>query len=339
MNEAYDALIVVSFGGPEGPDEVLPFLENVVRGRNVPRERLLEVAEQYQRFGGVSPLNAHNRALVADLEKLLDARGPRLKVYFGNRNWRPYLKDTVAQMAADGVRRAVAFVTAAYSSYSSCRQYLEDIERARAEVGPGAPAIDKLRPFFNHPGFVEPLAELLATALAEVPAERRAAARVVFTAHSIPLAMAAGCQYEAQLQETSRLVAERAGAAQWKLAFQSRSGPPTQPWLEPDVCDYLTELAAAGARDVVVQPVGFVAEHMEVLFDLDTETREVAERLGINMIRAATVGRHPRFLEMIRELIVERMNPEAERQSIGALPPRPISCAPDCCPSGTARRA
>jgi len=237
-------------------------------------------------------------------------------------------------MRDDGVRRALAFVTSAYSSYSGCRQYREDVERARAAAGEGAPAVEKLRAFFNHPGFVGPNAEHVRAALLQIPAGRRESAEIAFTAHSIPAGMAAGCDYQTQLLETCRLVAEAAGHPRWRLVFQSRSGPPTQAWLEPDICDYLRGLKEAGARDVVVSPVGFISDHMEVLYDLDTEARKLAGELGLNMIRAATVGTHPQFVAMIRELILERLDSAAPRRSLGTLPPRADVCAPNCCLPG-----
>ncbi|HWL72485.1 MAG TPA: ferrochelatase, partial [Burkholderiaceae bacterium] len=268
--QPYDAVLVLSFGGPEGPDEVLPFLENVLRGRNVPRERLLAVAEHYRQFGGVSPINAQNRALISALQAELNSGGPRLKVYWGNRNWHPLLPDALRQMAADGVRRAIAFFTSAYSSYSGCRQYRENIAAAQKEVGPSAPEIDKLRVFYNHPGFIEPMIENVQAALGRVPAERRSAARLIFTAHSIPVAMASGSRYVAQLEEASRLTAEGSGRSDWSLVYQSRSGSPSQPWLEPDVGDYLRRIRGEGAADAVVVPIGFISDHMEILYDLDT---------------------------------------------------------------------
>ena len=340
MNQTYDALLVVSFGGPEGTDDVMPFLANVLRGRNVPESRMREVAHHYELFGGVSPINEQNRRLIAAVRAELEARGPRLPVYWGNRNWGPFLADALAQMRADGVGRALAFVTSAYSSYSGCRQYREDIERARAEVGAGAPAVDKLRVFYNHPGFVGPNAENLRAALGQIPADRRDRARVAFTAHSIPLSMSEGCDYHAQLNETCRLVAAGADAERWRLVFQSRSGPPAQPWLEPDICDHLRALRAEGVRDVVVHPVGFISDHMEVIYDLDTEARQVAEEIGLNLIRAATVGTHPEFVSMIRELITERTDGGAvERRALGAFGPRQDACAIDCCLLGAARPA
>ena len=328
---SYDSVLVLSFGGPEGMDDVMPFLRNVLRGRNVPEERLRAVAHHYELFGGVSPINEQCRRLIAALEKELDANGPRLPVYWGNRNWHPLVADTLRRMRDDGRRRALAFVTSAYSSYSGCRQYLEDIERARAEVGVGAPDVEKLRAFYNHPGFVGPNVENLRAALEQVPAARRAAARVAFTAHSVPQAMAEASDYVVQLAETARLVAEGARHELYQLVFQSRSGPPKQPWLEPDVCDHLRALKADGARDVVLAPIGFISDHMEVLYDLDTEARQVAEEIGLNLIRAATVGTHTDFVRMIRELLVERLDPSTPRRALGARGPARDVCAPDCC--------
>src|SRR5918997_2243188 len=331
MNQPYDALLFVSFGGPEGTGEVIPFLENVLRGRNVPPERMREVAHHYELFGGVSPINGQNRRLIAALEQELEREGPRLPVYWGNRNWHPMLADTLRRMRDDGVRSALAFVTSAYSSYSGCRQYREDIERAREAVGDGAPRVEKLRAFYNHPGFVGPNVENLRAALGQIPEGRRAAARVAFTAHSVPSAMAAGCDYERQLLETCRLVAEGAGAEHWRLVFQSRSGPPTQPWLEPDICDHLRALKDEGAADVGVAPAGFISDHMEVLYDLDTEARQLSEEIGLEMVRAATVGTHPAFVRMIRELILERTSAVAAPLSLGTHGPRQNVCPADCC--------
>ena len=331
---AYDAFLLVSFGGPEGPDEVMPFLENVTRGRGIPPERLASVAEHYYAVGGISPINQQCRDLLAAIRAGFPASGLSLPVYWGNRNWTPYLTDTVRAMADDGVRRAVALVTSAYSSYSGCRQYLDDIERARAAVGPDAPRIDKIRRFYNHPGFIEPFAASTRAALATLPADLREDAHLVFTAHSVPVAMAeasgpekkgAGTgkgRYVAELTEAAGLIAERAGGGThpWTLAYQSRSGPPSQPWLEPDVCDHLGELAKSGTRAVVVIPVGFVSDHMEVRHDLDVEAAESADSLGLAFARAATPGRHPKFVAMITELVRERL----ER-------PDEPACPADCC--------
>jgi protoporphyrin/coproporphyrin ferrochelatase len=329
----YDSVLIVSFGGPEKHEDVLPFLEIVLRGKNVPRERLLEVAEHYYHFDGRSPINEHNRAMLALLEKELAAKGPRLPVYWGNRNWHPFLVDTLRRMAADGARRALAFVTSAYGSFSSCRQYLDDIARAREEVGEGAPAVEKIRSYYNHPGFLDPMAEHVREALERFPAGSREGVEIVYTAHSIPSSMAAQSKYVAQLEEAARLVSERVGRPEARLVFQSRSGPPSQPWLGPDICDYLRQLAASGrTRDVVVVPIGFLSDHIEVLFDLDTQAQEVAAAAGLQMVRAATVGVHARFIAMIRELIVERVNGASDRPALGVLGAEPDFCAADCCP-------
>lgn len=328
---AYDALLVVSFGGPEGPDDVIPFLENVLRGRNVPRERMLEVAEHYQHFGGVSPINAQNRALIAALEAELRAGGIQLPIYWGNRNWHPLLPDSLREMAAAGVRRALAFVTAAFSSYSGCRQYRANIADAQAQVGPQAPQVDKLRVFYNHPGFIHPMADRVRDALEQIAPDRRSDAALVFTAHSIPVSMAQHSDYEAQLREACRLVSTELGRGDAPLVYQSRSGPPSQPWLEPDICDYLRARHEAGCRDIVVVPIGFISDHMEVIYDLDTEAAQLCQQLGLNMVRAATVGTHPRFVQMIRELIEERIS-GAPRLALGNRGAHHDVCPEDCCP-------
>lgn len=333
MAESYDAILVLSFGGPEGPDDVIPFLENVLRGRRVPRERMLEVAEHYQHFGGISPINAQCRALIAALKDELAQHGPNLPIYWGNRNWHPMLADTLRTMVADGVKRAVVFVTSAFSSYSGCRQYREDLFAASEQVGPGCPEFAKLRVFWNHPGFIGPMIERVREALEKIPAERRANARVAFTAHSIPQAMADGCRYVAQLTEATRLVAEGAGAGQYALVYQSRSGRPGDPWLEPDVVDHLKALRAEGVEDVVVSPIGFISDHMEVMYDLDDEAQKAAKEIGLNMVRAGTVGVHPDFIRMIRELIVERIE-QGEKRVVGNLPPNPDVCFANCCLPG-----
>ncbi len=332
MPETYDAFLLVSFGGPESREDVIPFLENVLRGKNVPHARLLEVAEHYYHFGGVSPINAQNRALVEALRGEFALAGVNLPIYWGNRNWNPLLPDTLRQMRADGVQRALAFFTSAFSSYSGCRQYRENVLAAQQQVGEGAPEVDKLRVFFNHSGFIEPMVEQTRAALEQIPAERRAAARLIFTAHSIPLAMATNCQYENHFREAARLVAEGVGSSQWQLAYQSRSGPPSQPWLEPDVGIALDEIARAGeTKDVVVIPIGFISDHMEVLFDLDEEAKQRAEKLGLHLIRAGTVGTHPRFVRMIRELVQERLSDSPVRLALGNLGPSHDVCPIDCC--------
>jgi protoporphyrin/coproporphyrin ferrochelatase len=329
----YDAILILSFGGPEQPEDVMPFLENVLRGKNVPRERMLEVAEHYYHFGGKSPINEQNRQLIAALKVELAQHGPPLPVYWGNRNWHPMLADTMRQMKAEGVRHALAFVTSAYSSYSSCRQYREDIGRAQREVGEDAPTVDKIRVFYNHPGFVEAIVDSVRHALAKIPQERRGAAQLIYTAHSIPLTMAQSCDYEQQLHETAELVATELGHDQWRLVYQSRSGPRAQPWLEPDILDYLHDLAPpAGPADVIIAPIGFVSDHMEILFDLDTQAAALCAKLGLPMVRAKTVGTHPRFVRMIRELICERLSESGNRPALGGFGPRPDVCAPGCCP-------
>ncbi len=327
----FDALLVVSFGGPEGPDEVMPFLERVTGGRGVPRGRLEEVAHHYERFGGVSPLGAQNRALVEALRPELAAHRIELPIYLGNRNWHPFLADTLRRMAADGVERALGFVTSAYSSYAGCRLYREAICAAQAEVGPAAPEVLKTRVVYNHPGFVEANADRLREALATLPAERRGRAHVAFTAHSIPLAMARRARYERQLAETARLVADSAGATDYRVAYQSRSGPPQVPWLEPDILDHLRELAARGVEDVVVAPAGFVSDHMEVIYDLDVEARELAAELGLGFARAGTAGTHPAFVAMVRELVEERLEPGLPRRALGRDGPFYDVCPPGCC--------
>ncbi len=321
-----DAILFVSFGGPESHDDVMPFLENVTRGRGVPPERLQEVAEHYHHFDGRSPINDQNRAVIAALREKLAAEGPALPVYWGNRNWHPFLADTLRQMKADGITRAFAFVTSAFSSYSGCRQYRENIQQARLDAGFEDLEVAKLRVYYNHPGFVEPMVDRVRQALSQAPG-----ARLIFTAHSIPVSMAEGCDYQAQLHEASRLIAEAVGHAEFDLVWQSRSGPPTVPWLEPDILDFLRARHAAGVQAVVLVPVGFVSDHMEVLYDLDTEASELCRELGMHMVRAATVGDDPRFIAMIRELVLERRG-ELPRRAIGLRGPNHDVCPENCCP-------
>ncbi|WP_406298844.1 ferrochelatase [Embleya sp. NBC_00888] len=350
----YDALLVLSFGGPEAPDEVLPFLENVTAGRGVPRERLEEAAGHYAHFGGASPINAHNRALIAAIETDFAAHGLRLPVYWGNRNWRPYLADTVRRMADDGIRRAAVLVTSAYASYSGCGQYHENLIEARAEVGDRAPVFDKLRHFFDHPGFVEPLVDHVVAALAELPEAVRAGARLVMVTHSIPTVTArtagpAGGGYVEQHRETARLVAEGVARAlgrehDWDLVYSSRSGPPQVPWLEPDVNDHLVASAEDGkAPAVVLVPIGFLSDHMEVVYDLDVEAAATAARLGLPVARAATTGADPRFAGAVRDLLLERaatVRGEAPaRCALGVLGAAHDVCPVGCCPDPRALRA
>jgi ferrochelatase len=317
----YDALLLVSFGGPERREDVIPFLENVLRGRNVPPERLRVVAEHYYHFNGKTPINDQNRALIAALERELAEREPRLPIYWGNRNWHPLLTDTVQRMEADGVTRALAFVTSAFSSYSGCRQYRENIERA---LGSRSLRVDKLRVFYNHPGFIEAIVEHTKKALDKLPE-----AHLIFTAHSIPISLASTSRYVEQLQEACRLVAGELARAEWRLVYQSRSGSPMQPWLGPDIGDHLYEIGPGA--DVVLVPIGFLSDHMEVVYDLDTEARQICERLGIRMARAATAGVHPKFVSMIRDLILERTE-GAPRLALGYHGPSHDDCPADCCP-------
>lgn len=334
---SYDAILFVSFGGPEGPDDVMPFLENVLRGKHVPRERMLEVAEHYQHFQGVSPINEQCRQLIEALEAELAEHGPKLPIYWGNRNWTPMLPDTLQKMADDGVQRALAFFTSAYSCYSGCRQYREDIARASEQVQGRAPEVDKIRVFFNHPGFLEPMIDSVRAALDNIALDRRARTPLLFTAHSIPMSMAENCRYEAQLSEACRIVAESAGHAHWELVYQSRSGPPQQPWLEPDICDHIQTLHGNAAdsdtplTDLIILPIGFISDHLEVLYDLDTEAQQLCDELGIGLQRVPTVGTNPRFVTMIRELITERIAADPQRLVLGNLPASHDVCPQDCC--------
>jgi ferrochelatase len=334
----FDALLVLSFGGPEGPADVRPFLENVVRGRGVPAERLDAVEEHYQHFGGVSPLNARNREIISAVRERIE-----LPVYFGNRNWHPMVEDALAEMARDGVRRGLVFATSAYGGYSACRQYQEDIVRARKAVGERAPELVKLRHFFDHPLFVSANADAVRAARATLPEVQRDAARIVFTAHSVPVAAAAaagppeegGHRYSRQVAEASRLVAAKLGVSEYDVVWQSRSGPPQVPWLEPDIVDHIDALHARGVRAVVVAPIGFVSDHVEVIWDLDTEARERAEELGMGFARAATAGPDPRFADMVAELVAEHLHAAAPL-SLGDVRGAGCTvngtpCAVDCC--------
>ncbi|NYJ37515.1 ferrochelatase [Nocardiopsis aegyptia] len=326
----YDAFLLISFGGPEGEDQVIPFLENVTRGRNIPRERLAEVGEHYFRFGGVSPINQQCRDLIAAITADFAEGGIDLPVYWGNRFWAPMLADTLARMREDGVRRVLAVPTSAYCNWSSRTAYVEDIARARAALGEDAPEVDLVRPFYDHPGFVEPLVEHTRAALDALPADQREGVRLLFSAHSIPTAMAEaaggpeqgfGAQgvYGDQLAEVARLVVDRLDRDYpHEVVYQSRSGPPSQPWLEPDVNDRIEELAAEGVPAVVVVPHGFVSDHMEVKFDLDVEARETAEKLGLGYQRALSPGTHPAFVSMVSDLVRE-YSEAAERRRLGTL--------------------
>jgi ferrochelatase len=333
---SYDAVLLVSFGGPEARADVIPFLENVLRGKNVPRQRLEAVAEHYYLFDGVSPINEHCRRLLDDLRRELNKRDLSLPLFWGNRNWHPLLSDTVQEMKDKGCRKAVAFVTSAFSSYSGCRQYLEDIERAREAVGGDAPAIDKIPVFYEHPLFIAANVKSLDRALSQIPQSRRRSTFVAFTAHSLPQTMAGNCQYENQLRQTCQSVAQAAGQENWHLVYQSRSGPPTQPWLEPDICDHLRGLKSEGVTDVIIAPIGFLFDHMEVIYDLDTEAKKLCQELDINLIRADSIGGDPLFVEMVGDLIEKQVRPAVGLQSFGASENLDY-CHVECCKSGAVR--
>ncbi|BBX82500.1 ferrochelatase [Mycolicibacterium aubagnense] len=333
----FDALLLLSFGGPDGPDDVRPFLENVTRGRGVPAERLDAVAEHYLHFGGASPINGINRALVSELEAAM----PDLPVYFGNRNWDPYIEDTVTAMRDNGVRRAAVFTTSAWGGYSSCRQYVEDIGRGRAAAGPQAPELVKLRQYFDHPLFVEMFAEAIGEAAAQLPAELRDDARLVFTAHSIPVRVDerdGPRLYSRQVGYATRLVAAAAGYDEYDQVWQSRSGPPQIPWLAPDIGDHLATLADAGTKAVIVCPIGFVADHIEVVWDLDNELAEQAAEAGITLARTTTPNADPRFARLAASLVEELRTGAAPVRVEGADPVpghgcsiNGASCLPGCC--------
>jgi protoporphyrin/coproporphyrin ferrochelatase len=347
--EAYQALVLVSFGAPEHREDVMPFLRRVTAGRGIPEKRIAQVAEHYYAAGGASPLNARCRELMEALRPELADMG--LRLYWGNRNWHPLLDDTLAEMRDDGVQRAMAFVTSAYAGYSSCRQYLDDIASARLRVGADAPIVDKLRLYYNHPGWVEPWVANLARALRPFSAEARRehedtsgpnagfelndvqpnGVEVVFTAHSVPIPMAASSPYAEQLTETARLVAEGAGVTSWQLAWQSRSGSPSSPWLEPDIRDVIM---SSPASTVVVAPIGFVCDNMEIVHDLDVEAAAVAKEKGANLVRVPSVSNSPAFVEMVHQLVQERLDPGAPRRSVGSHGPWPDHCPWDHCPRG-----
>jgi ferrochelatase len=326
----YDSILLVSFGGPEKPEDVMPFLENVTRGRGIPPERLHEVAEHYYHFGGKSPINDQCRELIAALRPELDANSIQLPIYWGNRNWHPYLADTLRQMRDDGKKHALALVTSAYSSYSGCRQYRENIAAAQAEIGEGAPAVDKIRVFYNHPGFIEAMTDRVQSSLKQFAAP--GPVHLVATAHSIPCSMADTSDYVKQLSENLRLLGEATGLVGGDLVYQSRSGPPTQPWLEPDILDHLRHLHSQGVKNVLVAPIGFISDHLEVMFDLDTEAQELASELGMNMVRVPTAGTHPAFIRMLRQLIAERISNAEPKLAIGLFPPNHDVCPVNCCP-------
>lgn len=348
MSGPYDAFLLLGFGGPEGPGDVMPFLENVTRGRGIPRERLEEVSHHYLALGGVSPINAQNRELLAALGGAFDARGIDLPRYWGNRNWDPYLAPVLEQIAAEGHRRVLALATSAYASYSGCRQYREDVARALGETGlDGVLAVDKVRLFFDHPGFIGPFADGLAEALIALAADGVPldAARVLFTTHSIPLAMAEASGPRGRFDAAGAYVAQHLAAIEcvvaavaarglevppWRLVYQSRSGSPQVPWLEPDVNDALRAERTAGAAAVVIVPIGFVSDHVEVLWDLDHEARETCDELGLAMVRVATPGTQPAFVAAVADLVADAMRGDPG-PAVSPLGPWPAVCAAGCC--------
>jgi ferrochelatase len=332
MSNSIDSILFVSFGGPEGPDDVIPFLENVLRGKPVPRERLLEVADHYQHFGGISPINQQNRDIISRLRLALKAVQIELPIFWGNRNWTPFISDAIRELQQQGFEHPLPIFTNMFSSYSGCRQYRENIMAAVQEIGPTAPTMaPRLRFGFNHPRFIAAQQQLIQTAYSHLTDAQRASSRLLYTAHSIPLSMSDNCRYVDQLKESARLIAERLGNPTWELVYQSRSGPPQQPWLEPDIGDRLRELAKQGVQGVVVAPLGFVSDHMEVLFDLDTEAQEICHELGMVYSRANAVGTHPEFIQMLVDLIQERLSGTAERACIGNMPPLHDVCPENCC--------
>ncbi len=335
---AYDAILVLSFGGPEGMEDVMPFLDNVLRGKGVPEERKLEVAHHYELFGGVSPINAQNRELVRLVTEQLKHQGHEIPVLLANRNTPPYVPDVLATCKEQGYQKLLVYVTSGFSCYSGCRQYRENLMQAQGDMGEDAPQFDKIRVFFNHPLFIEVVSDHVADAIKQLPEEHQSDARVVFTAHSIPMSMADTSKYTQQLSEAARLVAERLELSTFDLVYQSRSGPPQVPWLDPDICDHLDTLHQDGVPAVVVSPIGFVSDHMEVLFDLDLEARDHAAELGMPYVRASTPGNDPRMVEMIAELMLERIEQREVRRAIGRYPANHDVCPVNCCPAPQRRR-
>ncbi len=331
---AFDAFLLLSFGGPESAADVEPYLDRVLRGRRLPPARRREIAAHYAYFGGKSPINDQNRALLSRLERALAARHMSLPVYLGNRNWHPLILDTLNEMADAGVRHALALITSPFGSYSSCRQYLDEVEEARREIGPHAPRVSKLRTYFNHPRFVEAWCDRIQAATAHWSPEQRRRAQVFFSVHSLPVKMP-GCDlYVAQAKDLAAILAARLSlsAEQWQLVYQSRSGPPQQPWLEPDVRTAIAELGARRpGTDLLLVPMGFVSDHVEVLYDLDVDAYQVAAAADIRIVRVRTVGTHPAMVQMICELIEERQRGDGQRPVLGVLGPAPDECPADCC--------
>ncbi|MCB0326985.1 MAG: ferrochelatase [Bdellovibrionales bacterium] len=328
---SYDALLLLSFGGPEGPDDVMPFLNNVLRGKPVPEERKMEVASHYQAHGGISPINAQNRAMIAALRKAMSDQSMNLPIYWGNRNWKPYLKDTLAQIIKDGHKKILCYVTSAYSSYSGCRQYREDIAKALEELGDSSLQVDKIRSFFNHPLWIKVHQKRIMEKLQDIDPSIYPKLKILFTAHSLPLSMAQSCDYQIQLEDAAQEVSKGLPISQWQLCYQSRSGSPHVPWLGPDVCEAIDQIDSKEIQHVLVHPLGFVSDHMEVIFDLDQEAKDCAKKNELHFTRSKSPGTHPLMVELIVDLISEYLEPSHKRASIGALAPRDAHCSPDCC--------
>ena len=335
MSQQYDAILMVSFGGPEQKADVLPFLENVTRGRNIPRERLLEVAEHYYHFGGRSPINDQTRNLMSALREELDRHHISLPLLWGCRNWHPFLSETMQEATSQGMKRLLAIIPAAYSSYSSCRQYRENIQSAQQSAGDSAPEVDRIRFYFNHPDFIAANVNRIQESLTEFDFREQQDCHLLFTAHSLPLAMANTCDYVSQLSETCRLVCEELHwpRDRWELVYQSRSGRPSDPWLEPDILDSIKTLHQKHIRHLIISPIGFLSDHIEVLFDLDEEALLLCQELNMNMVRAKTVGTHPLYVRMLRELIQERLESRSKLRACGTFAPHHFDCPEDCCPA------
>ncbi len=335
---SYDALLLVSFGGPETQDQVIPFLERISHGRKIPESRLAEVAERYNQFDGVSPINERMRSLSSTVSAELETRGHDLPVFWGNRNAPPFLTDVVADLRDTGVKRVLAWIASPYSSYPSCRQYREDLDAARQSVGSGSPVIDRVRPHHDHPGLIETAADRLTEALAQLPSDRRAGAHLLFSAHSIPVSMAETCAYEEQIVDAAQLVSQIVdpkGRHPWDVVWQSRSGSPQTPWLEPDIGDRITELSTFGTQAIATSPIGFAIENFEIKWDLDIEAANRAQEVGIAFARAQTADNDPRFASMLVDLYEERIFDNPSRRSLGALDLRPDICPKNCCPAPT----
>ena len=337
MNEMYDALLLVSFGAPESLIQVKPFLERITEGKNIPSSRLEEVTKRYETVGGVSPLNANIRNIKEKLEMEIKNRDIDIPIFIGHRNVEPLILDTIKDMQESGVSRCLAWLSSPYSSYSSCRQYTENIRNACSHIGDDAPQIDQIRRHHDHPGLIEPTADRLRSAIEEIPGDLRSEVVLLFSAHSLPLRMADSCRYESEINEAASLVANKVDPdkrLRREIVWQSRSGPPSIPWLEPDINDKLEQLASEGIKAVVVSPIGFPIGNFEILWDLDFEASNKAASLGMSFSRADTVNNDSRFISMIADLLCERINkPTLTEAALGALKVSPEKCEKDCCPS------